>query len=562
MSHSHKQRMPRLVPLLIAVAMAIVLVNLLAWQVGDKLFLAEARHLDREKASRQVARIGKLLDRDARNLQRVILSRADRLARDATVRGLGLAAVDFTQSVSETFLAGTNIDAYLVEDAAKSILFARRRASSTDALEAMSPPEQTLLSGLPSPAAADNGGFYGLVVSPGGTVAVVAGVPVGSRPLYGWLIARRDLDARQVTNYGEVVESLFEIRPVVSAMAESGGSPNDMVIDDVSGQVRWRLNDLAGQPALQLAMVYNDEYEQHMAKVVALSRSGVLVLSLLAGILAVLLLWRRQKGLRREAELLRESERVARLAAVGELAAGVAHEVNNPNGMIRRNLDFVGDVLNDALPLLAERDDAGQLVLGGVDLAVVREQLPQLLDDMTRGSRRIGEIVRDLKDFARDDSPDDATIFDLNEAVAAAVRLLDSTIRKATDHFGLKQDARLRPVTGNLRQIEQVVLNLVQNACQALPDRERAITVTTRYDAVRRRNLVEVADEGCGIAPDDRERIFEPFFTTRRESGGTGLGLSVSLRIVKRHDGSLDFDSPPGRGTVATLSLPIAEERT
>jgi signal transduction histidine kinase len=252
---------------------------------------------------------------------------------------------------------------------------------------------------------------------------------------------------------------------------------------------------------------------------------------------------------------------MARLAAVGELAAGVAHEINNPNGMIQRNLEFVGDVLDDALPLLAERDDAEQLLLGGVDLPMAREQLPLLLDDMVHGSRRISEIVRDLKDFARDDGLDSVTVFELNEAVSASLRLLDGTIRKATDEFRLSLGEGLPPVCGNLRQIEQVVLNLLQNACQALPSRDRGIAVATRYDASRRFVIVEVADEGVGMDASTLEKIFDPFFTTRRESGGTGLGLAVSKRIVRRHGGKLAAISTPGRGTTLTLTLPVSQEK-
>ncbi|MHB8709530.1 MAG: ATP-binding protein [Desulfuromonadales bacterium] len=547
---------------LTTVALAVVLINLLIWLVGSKLFLDEARRMGREKALRQAARIDNLLQREAGSLQRVLLSRADRLGRDSEVRRSGLVAVDFAASTSDVFLSGANIDAYLVEDVVRTVLFARRREPLTDTLVSMSPSEHTFLSELSLSYAAENGRFTGLTATPDGAVAIVSVMPVGHQPLYGWLVAQRDLDADQIATYGDIVESPFAVRVIAASVPPNDGSPEGVIIDASSGQVRWHLPDLVGKPTLQLTMAYNGEYEQHMAKLVAISRGGILVLSSLAGIFAALLLWRRQASRLRERIIRQEEERIARLAAVGELAAGVAHEVNNPIGMIRRNLDFVRDTLHDALPLLAERDDAGLLTVGGIDLATAREQLPQLLDDMEHGSRRIGEIVRDLKDFARDDALADGGPFDLNEAVAAAVRLLDGSIRKATDYFSLGLGSGLPLVAGSLRQIEQVVLNLVQNACQALPDRTRAIAVTTRYDASGHRCLLEVVDEGCGIAPENRERIFEPFFTTRRESGGTGLGLSVSLRIVRRHGGNLEFDSLPGSGTRATVSLPITEERS
>ncbi len=101
-----------------------------------------------------------------------------------------------------------------------------------------------------------------------------------------------------------------------------------------------------------------------------------------------------------------------------------------------------------------------------------------------------------------------------------------------------------------------MIINLLMNACQALPDRDREIVVATRFDADQRLCIVEVHDQGVGIPPENLRRIREPFFTTRREQGGTGLGLSVSNRIVKEHGGRLDFLSRPGEGTTALLCLP------
>jgi PAS domain S-box-containing protein len=254
--------------------------------------------------------------------------------------------------------------------------------------------------------------------------------------------------------------------------------------------------------------------------------------------------------------LRREAEQVSRLAALGELAAGVAHEINNPNGMILRNLDFIADVLADALPLLEKEGEAG-LKLGGLEFFQVRAEVPQLIDDMHRGAGHIRDIVRDMKDFARFDDPSDSGPLDLNEAVATAVRLLEGPIRKATDAFELQLGDDLPPAEGSSRQIGQVVLNLVMNACQSLPDRSRGILVRTRFDPTKKRILAEVIDQGRGIAKEDLERLTDPFFTTRREQGGTGLGLSVSARIVKQHRGTLNFQTEPGKGTHVTLALPV-----
>lgn len=551
----------RLYPRLAGTAVAVLLINLTAWLAGERLFIDEARRLDRENALHRVQWIGNLLEREGRNLQRLILGRADRLARDVTVQRSGLKAIDFSATISEIYLAGANIDALLVEDADRVMLFGRRRDPATDILYNLSPTEQAFLSALPGTAAGAGPGFYGLAVTSEGAIAMVAGMPVAGQSPYGWLIARRDLDDRQVAAYSDVVNVPFTLRMAASGLIEGDALPAGISVDPEAGVVRWRADVLSGgQSTLELSTPYRADYEQHMSRVVAISRGGILLISLVAGV--VLAVWMRGRLLtsRRLESSRREVERMARLAAVGELAAGVAHEINNPNGMILRNLEFVGDVVEDALTLLSERQDAGRLELGGIDFEVTRAQMPQLLEDMARGSRRIGEIVRDLKDFARDDGLENASDFDLNEAVTAATRLLGSTIHKATDHFTQTLDPDLPPVSGNLRQIEQVILNLLQNACQFLPDRNSAIAVTSRYDAGRSCNVVEVADEGGGMTAEQCERIFEPFFTTRRESGGTGLGLSVSLRIVRRHGGTLDVVSSPGNGTIVAMSLPVSKE--
>lgn len=248
-----------------------------------------------------------------------------------------------------------------------------------------------------------------------------------------------------------------------------------------------------------------------------------------------------------------------KMAALGVLVSGVAHEINNPNGFLLLNLPTLKGIFLDALEVLDERHRAdGELVLGGLDYATVREEVPRMLDEMQGGSRRIKRIVEDLKDFARrDDKPvfDDV---DLNAVVQAAVRIVEPSIRKATHRFRADYQADLPCVRGNAQRIEQVVVNLVLNACEALPGPERAVVVSTGEDAARGVVWVRVADEGVGIAPEQLPRLTDPFFTTKRESGGTGLGLSVSAGIVKEHGGTLAFDSQPGVGTTVTVTLPRA----
>jgi polar amino acid transport system substrate-binding protein len=172
----------------------------------------------------------------------------------------------------------------------------------------------------------------------------------------------------------------------------------------------------------------------------------------------------------------------------------------------------------------------------------------------------VSRIVEDLKDFARQGDPDLRDGVALNDVLQATVRLARNHLEKSTARFELDCAPGLPPIRGNPQRIEQVLVNLLVNSCQALPDRERAIRVRTFLDAPARAVCVEVADEGVGIAPEHLPRLTDPFFTTKRESGGTGLGLAVSAGIVKEHGGALTFSSEPGRGTVARLSLPLAAQ--
>ncbi|HEY3308344.1 MAG TPA: transporter substrate-binding domain-containing protein [Desulfuromonadaceae bacterium] len=248
-----------------------------------------------------------------------------------------------------------------------------------------------------------------------------------------------------------------------------------------------------------------------------------------------------------------------KMASLGILVSGVAHEINNPNGLILLNLPILRDVYQDAAEALEERFQAkGDFLLGGVSYARMRQEVPHMLDEMQEGSQRIKRIVEDLKDFARPEVVAVKKPFDLNMVVQAAVRLVDSSLRIATSHFSAQYDDRLPRVCGNSPRMEQVVVNLLINACQALPSPERAISLVT--SSVPGQVMLTVKDEGPGIAPEYLPHLTDPFFTTKRESGGTGLGLSISAGIVQEHGGTLLFESPIGGGTSVIMSLPVFEE--
>jgi polar amino acid transport system substrate-binding protein len=251
-----------------------------------------------------------------------------------------------------------------------------------------------------------------------------------------------------------------------------------------------------------------------------------------------------------------------KMASLGILVAGVAHEINNPNGLILLNMPILREVYQDAEEVLESRyHDQGDFTLGGLPYSRMRNEVPCMLEEMQEGANRIKRIVEELKDFARQDISAATEPIDFNSVVQAAVRLVDSSIRSATSRFETSYSAQLPAIQGNAQRIEQVVVNLVLNACQSLPDMERRISLATSYDQEAAVVMLKLSDEGIGIAPEHIPHLTDPFFTTKRESGGTGLGLSVSATIVQEHGGSLEFDSDPGRGTTVTLTLPCCRRQ-
>jgi len=248
-----------------------------------------------------------------------------------------------------------------------------------------------------------------------------------------------------------------------------------------------------------------------------------------------------------------------KMASLGVLVSGVAHEINNPTGLLLLNLPVVNDVWKDSQDVLeVHYQQHGDFDLGGLQYSRMREEVPCLLSEMQDGARRIKRIVEDLKDFARHENDDVSELVSLNEIAATAIRLVENSIRKSTDHFSVKYTNYLPLVNASSQRIEQVIINLILNACQALLSRERSVSLVTGYDHETGLVFLSVSDEGEGVDEQNMHRLTDPFFTTKREQGGTGLGLSVSAGIVKAYRGKLEFSSIKHKGTTVTMSLPAA----
>lgn len=250
-----------------------------------------------------------------------------------------------------------------------------------------------------------------------------------------------------------------------------------------------------------------------------------------------------------------------KMASLGVLASGVAHEINNPIHTIKLNMQLIGDVWASLQPLLdSYREENGDFLTGGLPYTQARVEMPAILSGIAEAAGHIESIAGDLKSYARMDAAPLMMEINLNLAVKAAATLAGAFIAKATTRFRLELAESLPPIRGNIHRLEQVVINLLQNACEALAAPQQGILVRTAADADGRMVTLTVMDEGRGMDAEVLARIKEPFFTTKRSCGGTGLGLSVSDTIVEEHGGTLTFESAPGRGATATVRFPAARE--
>jgi signal transduction histidine kinase len=250
--------------------------------------------------------------------------------------------------------------------------------------------------------------------------------------------------------------------------------------------------------------------------------------------------------------------RAAKMVSLGTLVSGVAHEINNPVTSVLLNTQTLRKVWDGVLPILDERSqNEGDFRVGGMAYEEIRERLPMLLSHIEAGTRRVRDIVTDLKDFARETPSERSDDIDVNKVILKAVGLVSNLIKKSTNDFSVDYTPDPPVFKGNAQRIEQVVINLVMNACQALSDSDRAIRVRTGQDPDEAWVFVEVQDEGIGVPPDVMQQIKDPFFTTKRDAGGTGLGLAISDRIVRDHDGKLTFISEPGKGTTVRVYFPV-----
>ncbi|HVK93347.1 MAG TPA: ATP-binding protein [Noviherbaspirillum sp.] len=282
--------------------------------------------------------------------------------------------------------------------------------------------------------------------------------------------------------------------------------------------------------------------------------------------------------LRRNAELTELNARLSmaqeqlvqseKLASIGQLAAGVAHEINNPIGYIFSNFGTLEGYIVDLLEMLKTYEAAEasisaadtlaniQSLRARIDLDFLMEDIPVLMSQSKEGIVRVRKIVQDLKDFSRVDANQEWQWADINRGIDSTLNIVSNEVKYKADV--VKEYGNLPEIECFPSQINQVILNIVVNAAHAISGERGKITIRT---GVEGDNIwIEIADTGAGIPKELLSRIFDPFFTTKPIGTGTGLGLSLSYGIIQKHHGHIKVDSELNRGTTFHITLPIRQQ--
>ena len=250
-----------------------------------------------------------------------------------------------------------------------------------------------------------------------------------------------------------------------------------------------------------------------------------------------------------------------RMTSLGLLVSSMAHEINNPNGAIRLDGTFLGRMAQQGTPLfeLMERKDP-DFRLGGLACREAQGELLRATENIIRNTGRIETVIKDLRSYSLGAETPFTPGLDPNRSVTSALTIIRAHGRYTNAVIREELAGDLPTVSGSHHQLEQVVVNLLLNALQALPADGGNVSISTRRDPESGSVVISISDTGEGIPPEHLERLFEPFFTTRIDSGGSGLGLYISSFIINEHGGRLEFDSAPGSGTTVRVWLPPSPE--
>ncbi|MCD6396580.1 MAG: AAA family ATPase, partial [Spirochaetaceae bacterium] len=265
-----------------------------------------------------------------------------------------------------------------------------------------------------------------------------------------------------------------------------------------------------------------------------------------------------QKKEQQNQEQFRQLIQAEKLASLGILAASITHEVSNPNYAIQLNSEFLASSKTDILTLLDEySSDLKDVQINGLSFNEFRDKFPKVIDTILNCSRQIDGVIKELKNYARREPEKPMTELQINPLIESTVMMCTGFIEKATSNFSIHLGDNIPTVPGHYQKLQQVLMNLIINACQALQEKSSTLHIESAYNKADHQVQIKIIDQGTGIITDHFEQISKPFFSTK---GSMGLGLSISQEIIKLHNGTLKFIPNDNAGTTVVISLPIIEK--
>jgi PAS domain S-box-containing protein len=266
------------------------------------------------------------------------------------------------------------------------------------------------------------------------------------------------------------------------------------------------------------------------------------------------------KRIRQEGELrLQQMIQTHKLTALGEVVAGVAHEINNPVSFIAYNVPVLEEIWNTVETILSRSGPHyPEWENRGLSYEEVNRSMREIIQAFKIGANRISRVVTSLKEFSRSDETTQKKPVLLHEVIAGALVIVGAQVRRTVSNIVQEIKEPLVPVRGHFQKIEQVIANLLINAHQSIPSGQKgSIRIRCRHIERLKAVVVDIEDNGKGIDRETLEHVFDPFFTTRRDCDGTGLGLSISYGLIKEHHGLIGVMSRPGKGSRFSIYLPV-----
>lgn len=259
----------------------------------------------------------------------------------------------------------------------------------------------------------------------------------------------------------------------------------------------------------------------------------------------------REEKRRKNAQLIFQDK----LKSIELVTSSISHEINNICNFMINNLKIIFQAWHDMINLVKEyENENGEFMVGGISSSEIDRVIPRLMLSLIEGINRISDTIDDFKKYIREGLKSEISSIDINDLVKRVVTVLNHHIYLYTENFNLNLAESLPKIKANVQKLEQVVINLLTNALQSLPDRLKGVYLSTAFE--KNRVCIEIKDEGIGISKQLMPYVFEPFFSTKYSTGGSGLGLYLSKSIIEEFGGTIILNSEENIGTTIKIYIP------